>query len=112
MTYSLSGHRLPVAEQVPHVQRYEREMGITRKDFFRLIPIALQTLPYRIDDRQISVSLPQGTLLIRLGAERQRKLASLTLPVIHVCFDFTNIDAEASEAFLVRFSRIYQRGGG
>ena len=93
-------------------KNYRREMSITHKDFFRLLPIALKGLDYQINANEVNVSAFNGTFLIELGDERQRKIASLTLPVLDVSFDFRGIAAEDVDSFLSKFWHVYQRGGG
>ncbi|MEQ8495922.1 MAG: hypothetical protein RLW42_17050, partial [Gammaproteobacteria bacterium] len=51
-------------------------------------------------------------LVVRLAAERERRIALLRLPVTDVHFEFTAFPAAARDAFLARFDRAFQKGGG
>ncbi|HIM08222.1 MAG: hypothetical protein ABGY08_13570 [Gammaproteobacteria bacterium] len=93
--------------------RYEREMSISHKDFYRLLPIALRNIDYEIiDNEQICLLYAGGNIQIIPGIEHKRKIASLVLPVLHVVFLFSDISLEDIEQFFSGFSRVYQRGGG
>jgi len=89
-----------------------REMGVTHAEFFRSLPPALGDAGHRIDGTLIRVSLPPGRLEIRLGPEGVRRIASLSLPRTVVTLRFENLERDAVDAFLLRFERAFQRGGG
>ena len=94
------------------IQRHEREMGISHQEFYRLIPVALKNIDYKISNGQINASFAGGNIQIKPGSEHERKIGSLVLPVLHVVITFTDITSDESEQFLTIFSRAYQRGGG
>ncbi len=116
------------------IQRYEREMSISHKDFYRLLPMALKNVDYEIinpihpgtslslsprtlspqsyNDVQIKGHYAAGNIQIIPGSEHKRKIASLELPVLHIVFEFTDISSEDATQFFADFSRVYQRGGG
>lgn len=94
------------------IQHYEREMSISLKEFYRLLPIALKDLEYQVANDQILFSYGNGKIIIKPGSEQERKIASLILPVLHVDFVFSNNSSEEIAQFLAGFSRVYQRGGG
>lgn len=94
------------------IHRYEREMTISQKDFYRLLPFALKNFEYSISDNIIYIS--KGKLIIEIhpGQEYSRSIASLKLPVLKVVFIFKKVSDEDVVAFLNNFSRVYQKGGG
>jgi hypothetical protein len=95
------------------IERLEREMSISHKDFFRLLPIALKNIDYEIkSDDQITLPYADGNIEIIPGIEHKRKIASLELPVLHVIFVFIDISTKDTMQFFDKFSRAYQRGGG
>jgi hypothetical protein len=118
------------------IQRYEREMSISHKDFYRLLPMALKNIDYEImhpgtglsspsasgdrlkpvpntyDDIKINGCYAGGNIQIIPGSEHKRKIASLELPVLYLVFIFTDISSEDILQFFTDFSRAYQRGGG
>ena len=94
-------------------ERYEREMSISHKDFYRLLPIALKNLDYEISDHdQINILYENGKIEIIPGIEHKRKIASLELPVLYIVFTFIDLSPEKISLFFSNFSRTYQRGGG
>ena len=108
------------------IQHYEREMSISHKDFYRLLPMALKNIDYEImhpgiglngppqdySESQIHGCYAGGNIQIIPGSEHKRKIASLELPVLYLVFIFTDISSEDIAEFFNDFSRAYQRGGG
>lgn len=92
--------------------RVDKEMTISHRDFFRILPGALGTDDYRVDGNTIAVGAGGRRLEILLSAETQRRIALLTLPVTHVSLEFVGYDADEAAAALGRFDRAFQRGGG
>ena len=91
---------------------HKREMTISLKEFYRLLPYALKNAEFEILNNQITVAYGDGRITIKPGIEHERKIASLSLPVLHVEFIFSNMPKEAIEKFYLFFDRAYQRGGG
>jgi hypothetical protein len=91
-----------------------REMGMTHRDFFRTFPAVARETPWRVDDDAVIVGEERGRrrLLIRLGAERQRRIAGLTLPIVDLRFEFEGHDEPEAGAFMARFDLAFRRGGG
>jgi hypothetical protein len=88
------------------------EMGLTHAEFFRTLPSALQDVAYRVDDRQVTVVIDRGRVIITLGPQRQRRIALLSMPYVAVTFEFEDLDQVAADRFMETFMRYYQRGGG
>lgn len=64
------------------------------------------------DGTVVEIPLHEGRVLIRLGPEGVRRIASLALPCTEVEFRFENLDATRRSAFDTAFRRSFQRGGG
>ncbi len=99
---------------------FKREMTITHRDFFRILPKALKSYPYQQHENVITVFLNEGQndskeeseIVIILAEERLRQIASLTLPVTKVTFQIKNVAKTTKKAFFKQFDQAYQRGGG
>ncbi|MCH8080000.1 MAG: hypothetical protein IIA06_09540 [Proteobacteria bacterium] len=91
---------------------FEREMTITHRDFFRILPKALKSYLYQQHENVISVTLDEGEIVIILAEERLRQIASLSLPITNVTFQIKNVAKKSKKVFFKQFDRTYQRGGG
>ncbi len=91
---------------------FEREMTITHRDFFRILPKALKSYLYQQHENVISVTLDEGEIVIILAEERLRQIASLTLPITNVTFQIKNVVKKSKKGFFKQFDQAYQRGGG
>lgn len=102
----------PVAEPriVPSV--FYRDMGLTIPDFLRTLSAAVSPSTYRIEGDLVEIHHPRGTVSIRLQPQPERHLASLSLPVTRVSFDFGELDNAQRCRFMDRFERYFHRGGG
>ncbi len=102
----------PDVSSTVEVVRLSREMGYTHKDFFKFFePLAKQWL-CNISTLGVDVTYDGGRVLIRLGSEGQRKIASIVLPKTQVIFEFHNLNHEQQERFMYRFDLAFRRGGG
>ena len=61
------------------------EMAITRKEFFRLLPAAVQDRNYRITDNVIDIRDGAGTITIELETESRRTIASQQHGAVTAC---------------------------
>jgi len=93
-------------------QILEREMTITHRDFFRILPKALKDYLYQQHENVISVTLDEGEIVIIMAEERLRQIASLSLPMTTVTFQIKNVAKITKNTFFRQFDRAYQRGGG
>ncbi len=91
---------------------YEKQMGITHPEFFRLISIALGSDEY--ETHADGVSWTHGALSgrVTLGPEGKRRIALLAVPSTPVTIELDGYEDAAAMAFIKRFDRAYQRGGG
>jgi hypothetical protein len=91
---------------------FTRELGLTHDEFFRFLPPAIS--PHRFTVREDTVRIAAGdrTVTIELGPQQHRSIASLRLPYLKASFAFIGFSAEERAAFMSRFERYFQRGGG
>lgn len=87
-------------------------MGLSHAEFFRTLPAAMGDLPYRVEAGHIIVEHPGQRLDIRLDPQSERRIAGLAIPSTRVWFAFHGYARTEIDAFLTRFARYYQRGGG
>ncbi len=91
------------------VRRYE--MGLTRAEFLRLLPVAIQGDWCPIPDGA-SGSWSGIEYRVRVAERPERRIAQLAVPVLEVSLEFCTDRAEAVERFIARFLGAYQRAGG
>ena len=99
---------------------FEREMTITHRDFFRILPKALKSYLYQQHENVITVFLNEGQndskeeseIVIILAEEQRRQIASLSLPKTNVTFQIKNVAEKSKKEFFEQFDRAYHRGGG
>ena len=91
---------------------FVRTMSISHREFFRLLPRAVDGFDFTIQDRDIFIQLGDGRLEVRISEEGERRLASLKLPMINLDFTFSGVDDSIKADFLAQFDLAYQRGGG
>lgn len=94
---------------------FGREMGITLADWLRTLPGAV--LPHRLeaaaDARAAVVHLHDGGHLRLAWCELPPRVIALArFPRLQVDFRFEQVDAARRSAFMARFDRYMQRGGG
>ncbi len=100
------------AAQVP--VRFERDMGYSEKEFFRVLPSALGNYHYRRQGNQVLVDHPDHAhkISLRIAPLPDRRLGAFRIERIGVQFELLNMDAEERACFMRRFDRRFQRGGG
>ncbi len=89
-----------------------REMSITHRDFFRLLPRAVNGAPVTRRGNQADIATGAGRVKITLAPESVRKLGLMEFPVTPVSIEFDGFNPADQEAFLTRFDLAYQKGGG
>lgn len=87
-------------------------MTITRDDFLRLIPKALDGYNFEINGQTIQIPLGNGVIIILFERETTRMIGALKLPVTHITFCFENISQNETHKFFNKFDLAYQKGGG
>jgi phosphatidylinositol kinase/protein kinase (PI-3 family) len=93
-------------------ETFKREMTITHRDFFRILPKALKSYLYQQHENVINVILDGGEIVIILAEERLRQIAALSLPLTTVTFQINNVAEITKNEFFKQFDRAYHRGGG
>ncbi len=91
---------------------FKREMTITHDDFMRLLPKAIGSHEFAISDQQIFFSNKIYTMQIKLSAEQQWGIGSLTLPRLQVEISLDNCNEAEANAAMRQFDRSFQKGGG
>ena len=89
-----------------------REMSISHREFFRLLPRAAGGAPVSRRGDQAEIQTSAGLVRITLAPETIRKLALMEFPVTEVTIEFNGFSATGQAAFLSRFDLAYQKGGG
>lgn len=90
-----------------------KQMGITHAEFARLLPRALDANTFSGHAPHYDVTLQAGgTVAIDLGPESERRIALMRIASTPVTLTFSDVSDDAKAAFLERFDRAYQRGGG
>ncbi|KAA3627363.1 MAG: hypothetical protein DWQ09_13695 [Proteobacteria bacterium] len=91
----------------------EREMAITWEDFQRILPTAAGQCPFTVGRRTAIVEFQPGEQFsVTLGPTRQRRIALLSLPATPTSIEYHGEQTARFKAFLERFDRYFQRGGG
>lgn len=100
------------AEQVP--ARFERDMGYSEKEFFRVLPSALGDYRYRLQGNRILIDHPDNShqVLLEITPLPDRRLGAFRIERIDVQFELLNMNDDERAAFMRRFDRRFQRGGG
>ena len=91
----------------------QRDMGISLGDFDRIFPRVVVGATVVRDGLRVKVEWDGGKRLqIVLSEEKVRKIALLRLPYLDLEFHFENFTERERDAFLERFHRAFQKGGG
>ncbi len=94
------------------MRRLVREMTISHADFFRLLPLAMEPMPYTCLDSRIEARQGSRRASIDISEEKSFRLGALTLPSVSVTLESTGFSDEEWAGFLSRFDQVFQRGGG
>jgi hypothetical protein len=88
------------------------DMSITREEFLRLLPAAVGLTPFREEGR--SFLGPEGSRhwRIRFTPIDDHRLGSVVLVRHRIDIDLEGYTDREAAAFLARFHRGFQRGGG
>ena len=88
------------------------EMSLSREDFLRLLPAAVGLVAIAEEDGVFSHAENGRRWTIRLAPLADWRAGSVVLPRHRVELHFEGYTDQEGEAFLVRFHRGFQRGGG
>ena len=99
---------MPVTERVMRPDR-----GMTHADFRRIFPRLLGDAETVEGDLNCTVLWHDGRCLkVQVSDEKTRAIATLRMPYLDICFEFSGFDDSERDAFLARFERAFQKGGG
>ena len=88
------------------------DMSISRIEFERSLPEAVDNVAYAIDGAVFSHHVAGRSWRITLEPLPDRVIALLRLPRHRVSFRLEGYDPAARSAWIDRFQRYFQRGGG
>lgn len=89
------------------------ELGCSHRELHRSLVPALAGWEWRREGARIEAWRAGGArLAIEVAPETTRRVASLRLPVTRVVLRFAGLDDGEVAAFMERFRRAFQRGGG
>lgn len=88
-----------------------KDMALTRGDLLRLLPGALDGLPWRAEADRIRIGDGDGVDLL-VEALPPRRFGPVDIPRLRIGFAFHGWNEAERGAFLARFDRAFQRGGG
>lgn len=111
----MSAEKSAPAQPTERSDRVEREeMGITHGDFFRIFPRLMAPAEVIREGLQVTVTweADRRSLQVALSEEKKRKIAQLRIPYVELEFRFRNFSSHERQAFLARFHRAFQKGGG
>jgi hypothetical protein len=94
------------------VRRFNRELGLTHAEFYRMLPPAVAHREFTVEDDRVRIEDGHRRVTIELGPQRYRRIASLRLPFLEARFTFVGFAPAELDAFMARFRRYFQRGGG
>lgn len=87
-------------------------MSISREDFLRLLPGAVEQVRYDEASGCFHGGGRGRSWTLRLQPLPDRRLGSVVLPRHQVELQFADYSEVEIETFMVRFHRAFQRGGG
>jgi len=90
----------------------QKDMGVTHAECWRLLPGVCVEPPMRREGDQAEWVWPTRRVLVTLGPERERVIASLRLAHTLLTLRFEGFDPLQQQQWLQAFDRRFQRGGG
>ena len=92
---------------------HEKDMATSRAEFFRNLDVALRGMDYAVDGDLVTVEDGGKRIDVQLSPLPPRVLSALIkLERWKVSFEFAGFGEGEAEAFIARFDRAFQRGGG
>jgi hypothetical protein len=122
-----SGRRSPVADRInppqgnwplvpspePGVFVVAYEMALTPAELHRLAVHLEGGAEMERGERFAAARLPDGRAWrITLGPQRERRIALMRFPICDAEIRLEGFERPAAEAFLARFHKVFQKGGG
>ena len=100
-----------MTDETPAEAIRQFEMGATLADFHRLLP-RVDTVAYDPATREFAHAEDRRSWTLRLSPQRERRIASVRLPVVDATFVFHGYTPAEVEAVVQRFLASFRRGGG
>lgn len=101
-----------VSGNVSEAIQFNRDMGITHADFFRLLPKAINGRAYAVKQNKVFIVERERQVVLSLSPQGERVIASLRLPATRVDFTFSNYSKAEVNQFMAHFELYFRRGGG
>jgi len=101
---------MQVAER--EVLALAQDMTITRDEFLRSLPAAVDHAEFRIDGNEIRPLDPDRKWRIVINALADLSIGMIRLPRHHVEIFLSGFGIEETRRFLARFELYFRRGGG
>ena len=92
--------------------RFSRQMTLSREEFLRTLPAAVGRMPCTIEGDLLRLDDGKRCVTFRLSDVEPRRIGALSLPALNVEFLFIGYTKAQRQAFMDRFERYFQRGGG
>ena len=92
--------------------RVVKEMGVSHREFFAILPRVLKERRYRRTDNEILVDDADGAIKISLEPEAERRIVSMVIPTTRVELTFEGLEEQQAAAFVADFDLHFRRGGG
>jgi len=90
-----------------------RDMGFSRREFDKLLPRVLSGYTATIENNDAEIQLGEGTIVIHIGEERERRLSDwVRLPILPVAIEFNNVSKQDKSRFLRTFDYATMKGLG
>ena len=90
----------------------KRKMTITHADFFRILPQALGSHDYSIENNRIRFISAGYVFDILLSEERDWKIGTLQLPVVDLEISLEGCSPSEALEIMTSFDRSFHKGGG
>lgn len=87
-------------------------MGVTHAEFFRVLPAVLAGFRWCREGDTVHAERNGRRLTIRVGPERERRIALLAIPVTDVVVEFERWPEAQVDAFMDHYEVRFRRGGG
>lgn len=111
--YSPSGHQSPVVEKKPQdAVALIWQMTISRDEFLRCLPAAVDFVPFRVVGNLIEYGDTDRGWQMELVALPDQSIGALKLQRHSVDFRFVGYSSEEVSAFMSRMEVYFRRGGG
>lgn len=89
-----------------------KDMALTQADLLRLLPGAAGALPWVAEDGRVRIGTAEAGVDLLVEPLPPRGFGPVAIPRLKVGFAFRGWDEAEQRAFLARFDRAFQRGGG